>query len=263
MSRVAFSILGLNIYWYSLCILFGIVLAFLIIRLETKKNKMSNEQLLDIMFYTIVVGILGARLYYVIFNFGYYSKNISEIIKVWNGGLAIHGGVIAGLIFLYFYTKKKNIKLLKFTDIAVSGVILAQACGRWGNFFNQEAHGSITTLSTLKNLKLPRFIIDGMQIDGNYYYPTFFFESIWCLIGFTILMILRKNKTIGVGFLTGFYFIWYGVGRFFIEALRTDSLMLFNLKAAQIVSIIGIIIGIILIVFSRKKNKYREEELYV
>ena len=261
MNRVAFNIFGFNVYYYSLCILLGVMVAYILITREGKKQGLPKEFISDLIFYTLIIGILGARVYYCVFNLDYYLANPSEILKIYNGGLAIHGGVIAGFIFVYFYTKKKNVSFIKILDIVAPAVIIAQSFGRWGNFFNQEAHGGITTYQNLKNMHIPEFIINGMHIEGKYYYPTFFFESIWCLIGFIILMIARKNKNLRKGFQIGFYFIWYGIGRFFIEALRTDSLMFFGLKIAQIVSLIGIIIGIIIIVTNRNKKYYNEMEV--
>lgn len=261
MNRVAFNIFGFNVYYYSLCILLGVIVAYILITREGKKQGLTKEFTSDLIFYTLIIGILGARVYYCVFNLDYYLANPSEILKIYNGGLAIHGGVIAGLVFVYFYTKKKNISFIKILDIIAPAVIIAQSFGRWVNFFNQEAHGEITTYQNLKNMHIPEFIINGMHIEGKYYYPTFFFESIWCLIGFIILMIARRNKNLRKGFQIGFYFIWYGIGRFFIEALRTDSLMFFNLKIAQIVSLIGIIIGIIIIVTNRNKKYYNEMEV--
>lgn len=261
MNRVAFNIFGFNVYYYSLCILLGVIVAYILITREGKKQRLPKEFISDLIFYTLIIGILGARVYYCVFNLDYYLANPSEILKIYNGGLAIHGGVIAGLIFVYFYTKKKNVSFIKILDIVAPAVIIAQSFGRWGNFFNQEAHGGITTYQNLKNMHIPEFIINGMHIEGKYYYPTFFFESIWCLIGFIILMIARRNKNLRKGFQIGFYFIWYGIGRFFIEAFRTDSLMFFGLKIAQIVSLIGIIIGIIIIVTNRNKKYYNEMEV--
>lgn len=261
MNRVAFNIFGFNVYYYSLCILLGVIVAYILITREGKKQGLPKEFISDLIFYTLIIGILGARVYYCVFNLDYYLANPSEILKIYNGGLAIHGGVIAGLIFVYFYTKKKNVSFIKILDIVAPAVIIAQSFGRWGNFFNQEAHGGITTYQNLKNMHIPEFIINGMHIEGKYYYPTFFFESIWCLIGFMILMIARRNKNLIKGFQIGFYFIWYGIGRFFIEAFRTDSLMFFGLKIAQIVSLIGIIIGIIIIVTNRNKKYYNEMEV--
>ena len=209
MNRVAFNIFGFNVYYYSLCILLGVIVAYILITREGKKQGLTKEFTSDLIFYTLIIGILGARVYYCVFNLDYYLANPSEILKIYNGGLAIHGGVIAGLIFVYFYTKKKNISFIKILDIVAPAVIIAQSFGRWGNFFNQEAHGGITTYQNLKNMHIPEFIINGMHIEGKYYYPTFFFESIWCLIGFIILMIARRNKNLRKGFQIGFYFIWY------------------------------------------------------
>lgn len=258
MNRVAFNIFGLNIYYYSLCILLGVIISYILITKEGVRKSIKKSFLSDLIFYTLLIGILGARIYYVIFNLDYYLANPSEILKVYNGGLAIHGGVIFGIIFVYFYTKRNGVNFIKILDICAPAVLLAQCIGRWGNFFNQEAYGSQTTLEHLKNLHIPNFIINGMHINGNYYYPTFFFESIWCFIGFLVIMFMRKKiKNLKLGSQIGTYFIWYGVGRFFIEILRTDSLMFFGLKQAQIISLIGIVIGIILI--TNKRRKYYNE----
>lgn len=257
MNRIAFSIFAINVYWYSVCILLGIVIAYSLIAYEAKKHGISKDVVSNLMFYTILIGIVGARIYYVIFNLNYYLKNPIEILKIYNGGLAIHGGILFGLIFVYFYAKKKKFNFIRILDIVSPALIIAQAVGRWGNFFNQEAYGREVTLQTLQGFHIPDFIIKGMKINGSYYYPCFLYESLLCLIGFIIIMLIRKKKNIKLGTQIGFYFIWYGITRFFIEASRQDSLMLFNLKMAQIISIIGIVIGMMLII--RKSGKYYEE----
>jgi phosphatidylglycerol:prolipoprotein diacylglycerol transferase len=146
--------------------------------------------------------------------------------------------------------------LLETCDLIVPSVIIAQAIGRWGNFFNSEAHGPITTLAKLKDMYIPDFVINGMFIDGQYYIPTFYYESLWCIFGFVIMIICRyKWNNMKVGQMTGLYLFWYGVGRFFIESLRTDSLMFLNLKIAQLVSIIFIILGIVFFVLPFLKNR--------
>jgi len=259
MSRVAFSIFNINIYWYSICIIIGVLVAYFLIVNESKKHNIDKKDISDLVFYTVIIGILGARIYYVIFNLDYYLSNPLEILKIYNGGLAIHGGIIFGIVFVYLYTKKKNMSFLRILDIVAPSIIIAQAIGRWGNFFNQEAHGSMTTLDMLRRLHIPKFIIDGMFIENNYYYPTFLFESILCIIGFIIIILVRKNKNIKLGFQIGLYFIWYGIIRFYIEILRTDSLMFLNIKVAQVISIIGIILGIILIINSKNQEKYYKE----
>ena len=259
MNRVALNIFNINIYWYSIFILLGVIVAYFLITTESKKHNIDKNFINNLIFYTLIIGILGARIYYVIFNLNYYLSNILEILKIYNGGLAIHGGLIFGIVFVYLYCKKYNINFYRILDICSPAVIIAQAIGRWGNFFNGEAYGSKTTYEFLKSINIPTFIIDGMYIDGNYYLPTFFFESILCIIGFIIIILLRKNKKIKLGFQIGFYLIWYGILRFFIEILRTDSLMLLDLKMAQIISIIGVLLGFILIIKSKNKENYYKE----
>jgi phosphatidylglycerol:prolipoprotein diacylglycerol transferase len=256
MNPEMFNIGGFSIRWYSFLILIGIIIAFVFAVLEEKRKKFPKDFVYDIGFWLILFGILGARLYYVLFNLDYYLSNPLEIIAVWNGGLAIHGGIIAGVITAFIYCKKKDINLLETCDLIVPSVIIAQAIGRWGNFFNSEAHGPITTLAKLKDMYIPDFVINGMFIDGQYYIPTFYYESLWCIFGFVIMIICRyKWKNMKVGQMTGLYLFWYGVGRFFIESLRTDSLMFFNLKIAQLVSIIFIILGIVFFVLPFLKNR--------
>ena len=254
MDSYIINIGNIRIKWYSFLILIGMLIAYLIIRKEVKKKGLKEDKFIDICFYTIIIGILGARAYYVLFNLNYYLKYPSEIIAIWHGGLAIHGGLIAALIFLIIYTKKKNIKTLLFLDTTVVGIIIAQAIGRWGNFFNKEAYGRIVSKVFLQKLHLPNFIINGMYINNYYREPTFLYESIMSILGFIILLIIRKNKKIKTGMLTSFYLIWYGISRLIIESFRSDSLMIGNIKMAQLVSIISIISGIIIFIISYKKN---------
>ena len=258
MNPILIQIGNLKIYWYSIMILLGVIIGCYIVIKESKKYNISKEKMSDILFYTIIFGIIGARLYYVIFNLDYYLNNPVDIIKVWEGGLAIHGGIIAGILYLIYYTKKNNIKLLLMTDICIPGLLIGQALGRWGNFFNKEAHGPMVSLEYLKQLHLPKFIINGININRIYYIPTFFYESIWCIIGLIIILLFRRINKIKLGQITGFYLIWYGIGRYVIESYRTDSLMINTLKQAQIISIIMILIGIILLIISIKQEKYNK-----
>lgn len=254
MSDTLFKIGPFSLKYYSFFIFLGMLVACFLIFREAKRKKINEDLLTNILFYGIIIGILGARSYYVLFNLDYYLKNPLEIFMIWHGGLAIHGGLIAGLIFLIIYSKKHNLNIFKLLDIIVVGVIIAQSIGRWGNFFNQEAYGPVTSLSNLKSMHLPNFIIKGMYIDGSYHEPTFFYESVISLLGFIVLILIRKLKNLKVGTLTGTYLIWYGIERFIIESLRTDSLMLGNIKVAQLISLIFIIFGIIVTIFSFKKN---------
>ena len=247
------SIGSFTIHFYSLCILLGVVCAYFLITGQAKKKNINEEFILNIIFYGIIIGIIGARTYYVLFNLDYYLNNIVEIFKVWHGGLAIHGGILFGTVFVYLYSKKKNVSFLTLSDIILPGVILAQGIGRWGNFFNQEAYGMAVTRDLLQRLLIPNFVIKGMNINGVYYLPTFYIESIFCIIGFIIMIILRK-KELKEGVLTSFYLIWYGILRLFIEYFRTDSLMIGNIKMAMLVSIISIMLGIIILI---KKERSR------
>lgn len=255
MNRTLIKLGPISIYWYSVMIALGFLAAMIACLTEVKRKKLDIEKYSNMVFYAVLFGILGARIYYVLFNLDYYLKIPSEILKVWHGGLAIHGGIIAGILVAYFYTKKYKMNFLKTLDISVVGVIIAQAIGRWGNFFNQEAFGKVTTKAALIKQKIPNFIIDGMYIDGAYYQPTFLYESVWNLIGFIIMLFLRRTKNLKVGYLTGFYLIWYSIGRCFIEYFRSDSLMLVNIKIAQLISLSLIVIGIIVIIKSTKKNE--------
>ncbi len=247
-----------EVHWYSLLLCIAILFGSFLAIKEAKKHDIDEDVMTNLLFYAIICGIIGARIYYVIFNLDYYSMHVMEIFAVWQGGLAIHGGIIGALIFIYWYCRKYKINIIKILDFIVVGLIIAQAIGRWGNFFNGEAHGPQTTLSFLKNLYLPDFIIKGMFINGNYYIPTFFYESLWCFIGFIILLILRKQNFTKFGYLTSFYLVWYGICRFFIESFRTDSLMLFSFKIAQIVSLFMVVSGICLFVYSKKNEKYKK-----
>ena len=250
----------ISIHWYSILLFIAILIGSNLAIKEAKKHGFEEDFMVNLLFLGVIIGILGARIYYVIFNFDYYKNNLIEIFKVWNGGLAIHGGIIAGFITIATICYKKKVNLLKILDYLVVGLVIAQAIGRWGNFFNGEAHGAITSLSYLESLHLPQFIIDGMYINGSYYTPTFLYESIWCLIGFIIMIILRRKKFMKVGYLTSFYLVWYGVERFFVEGLRTDSLMFFSLRIAQLVSLVMIVIGIVIFIYSLKKSKKYEED---
>lgn len=244
------NLFGISIRWYSVLILCGIMLAFFLANKESKKFNLPDEFIFDMGFWVVIFGILGARIYYVIFNFSNYSDNLLDIFKVWEGGLAIHGGIIFGLITLLIYCKIKKVKPLRIIDIVVPSLIIAQAIGRWGNFFNSEAHGPVTTLANLKSLFIPNFIINGMYIDGVYYHPTFLYESLWCILGFIILLLVRRfYKYLKSGQLTCVYLVWYGIGRLFIESLRTDSLMIGSFKVAQLVSLFMIVIGLVFFIY--------------
>ncbi len=262
MDRVALEIGPIQIYWYSIFIFLGLLIASIIIFKEARKRNIDEDFLINLIFNTIIIGLIGARVYYVLFNIPYYASNPIEILAVWNGGLAIHGGIFAAVTFILIYCKKKNVNSLQLLDIIVVGLIIAQAIGRWGNFFNSEAYGQVTTYAELKAQQIPTFIINGMYILGEYRQPTFFYESTWCFAGFLAMLIIRKYKYLKRGQLTGFYLFWYGLGRLLIEGLRTDSLMLGPIKIAQVVSLVFIIMGIVLFFYNLIKSTPTDKRLY-
>ncbi|MCI6738372.1 MAG: prolipoprotein diacylglyceryl transferase [Intestinibacter sp.] len=243
MDRVAFTLFGIDIMWYGILIATGMVIAVFIALREAKRLKISEDDILNLAMIAIPCGLIGARAYYVIFNWSYYAGNIAEILNFRGGGLAIHGGLIGGILAGFIYAKIKKINFFKLADCVVLGIPLAQAIGRWGNFLNQEAHGGPTNLPW------------GIMVDGVKVHPTFLYESIWDLGVFLFLFIFRKKQKYQGQILVD-YIILYSIGRFFIEGLRTDSLMLGPLRMAQVVSLACIIIGVILnyILSRRAKN---------
>ena len=260
MNNVLLKIGPFTIYWYSFFILTAFILGYFLATKEFKRHNISLSFLNDYFFYLVPIVIVGARLYYCIFEWEYYADDLMQIFAVWNGGLAIHGGVFAGIIFTIYYTRKHKINSLRMLDIAAPALIIGQAIGRWGNFFNQEAYGPVTTLATLKNLPIPQFVIDGMNIGGTYHHPTFFYESVACLIGFIIMMIVRRSKKVKLGQISAIYFMIYGTTRFFIEAMRQDSLMLGSIKVAQLVSIILLLVGITMFVRQLHSKEFYNEK---
>lgn len=249
-----------EIKWYSVLLLVAVFIGMIWLLRESKKHNYPKDFIFNLFFWTVIFGFLGARAYFVIFNWSQYASDPASIFKIWEGGLAIHGGLIAGFLTIFFYCKKYKVRLFKIVDMAIPGVMLAQAIGRWGNFFNMEAHGGIVSRSVLEGFHIPEFIIEGMHIGNYYYHPTFFYESLWCILGFIVLMFIRHYKYLKVGGLTCVYLIWYSIGRFFIEAMRTDSLMLGGFKVAQIISLVMFIIGILGLMIQSRKGKF--EDLY-
>lgn len=243
-SKIFVSFGTLKITWYAVLILTGAFIGYMIAQKTVKKWGYAKEMLEDYIIPTFIIAILGARVYYVIFEWGYYSTHLNEIIAIWNGGLAIHGGLIAGLLYSIYFFKKRNVSCLRMADAIMPSVMVGQVFGRWGNFMNQEAFGRIVPESFFDHF--PSFIKNQMYINGAYHEPTFLYESIGNLIGFLfIYFIFRKKFYKRHGDCAFMYLVWYGVVRFFIEGLRTDSLMLDPIRVAQLVSLIMIVIGIL------------------
>ncbi|HAR5393224.1 TPA: prolipoprotein diacylglyceryl transferase [Staphylococcus aureus] len=249
---VAFNFGPLSVRWYGIIIAVGILLGYFVAQRALVKAGLHKDTLVDIIFYSALFGFIAARIYFVIFQWPYYAENPGEIIKIWHGGIAIHGGLIGGFIAGVIVCKVKNLNPFQIGDIVAPSIILAQGIGRWGNFMNHEAHGGPVSRAFLEQLHLPNFIIENMYINGQYYHPTFLYESIWDVAGFIILVNIRKHLKLGETFFL--YLTWYSFGRFFIEGLRTDSLMLTsNIRVAQLVSIFLILISISLIIYRRIK----------
>lgn len=253
MNPVAFNLFGLDIRWYGLLISMGMVLGIVIASNSCKVKGLSYDYMMDLVLIALPAAIVGARLYYVLFNLSYYTSNPAEIINIRQGGLAIHGGVLFALAAAFIYARKKKLDFLSYADAAAPSIILGQAIGRWGNFFNQEAHGGSVTKEFIS--RFPKFIQEGMFIEGSYYHPTFLYESLWNIAVFAVLLVvLRKSSKKGTTFFG--YVGLYSIGRFIIEGLRTDSLMFGPLRVAQLVSLTGVAIWLIFLYFAyfRKKN---------
>lgn len=247
---IALKLGPISIHWYAICIVSGLLLAVYLAQRWAPQKGIDPENILDFILLAFPIAIIGARFYYVIFQWSYYSQNPSEILAIWNGGIAIYGGLIAGAAVLYWFAKRHAIAVLDFLDITVPGVMIAQSIGRWGNFINQEAYGK--AVSHLNYV--PEWIRQQMYIEGSYRVPTFLYESLWNLLGFLIILGLRRfKKELRQGDLTSFYLIWYGIGRFVIEGMRTDSLMFAGLRVSQWVSIAILILGIVLLYFRKQR----------
>ncbi|MBD1223233.1 prolipoprotein diacylglyceryl transferase [Virgibacillus halodenitrificans] len=264
LDRVFLEIGPLPIYWYGVIIATG---AFLGLYLATKESDhlgMKKDLIVDFVVFAIPIAILFARIYYVIFEWENYADGPwTDIFAIWEGGIAIHGAVIGGVLTAIVFTRIKKISFWQLADIIAPSLILGQAIGRWGNFMNQEAHGGAISEETYNSFHqyLPDFIMNQMCIEGVMYHPTFLYESIWNLIVFAFLLILRRyNPLRGDVFLS--YVIAYSVGRFFIEGMRTDSLYAVgDLRQAQLISVIGIVTAIIILVYRHIKGpkiKYAE-----
>ncbi|WP_066366086.1 prolipoprotein diacylglyceryl transferase [Neobacillus fumarioli] len=254
LNPIAFSLGPIQVHWYGIIIGCGLALALFLAIREGKRRGLPKDIFADLMLWAIPIAIISARIYYVIFEWEYYRNHPADIPKIWNGGIAIHGALIGSVLTAIVFSRKRGWSFWKIADIAAPSIILGQAIGRWGNFMNQEAHGGPTTRAFLESLHLPDFIVNQMYIRGTYYQPTFLYESAWDFLGFLLLILLRRvNLPRGEMFLS--YVIWYSTGRFFVEGLRTDSLMLTsNLRMAQVISIVLIVAALALILYRRKKN---------
>lgn len=244
---IAFSLFGLEVRWYGILIATALVIALVLSVRRGERYGICSDDILDFFLFLTPSIIIGARAYYVIFEWGYYAHHPQEILAVWNGGLAIHGGIIAGVIVGVLLCRYKRIPFFRLADTVIPGLPLGQAIGRWGNFFNQEAYGVQTTLPWAITVEDP--ILGFIQV-----HPTFLYESIWDLLVFAFLLIYEKKWKKSDGSLLFLYLIAYSIGRFFIEGLRTDSLMFLGMRTAQLISLGAIALGVAGLVWLSQKD---------
>lgn len=264
-NRVAFSIGGMNIYWYGVCIAVGLCLALLFAFRHGVEFGVDADAMVDVILIGVIMGIISARAYYVAMA-PFEYESIWDMIAIRDGGLAIYGGIIGGFLFGGLACKWRGVPVLPMFDLTAMGFLIGQCCGRWGNFFNQEAFGCNTTLpwgmysETTRSYLMGSTVTvpNGVVIDPNLpVHPTFLYESIWCLVGFILLFRYIKKRKFN-GDITLRYLIWYGAGRFWIEALRTDSLMLapsIGLRASQLVAGLAVLAGLAAEVYFTRKFK--------
>ena len=264
-DEVAFTLFGRPVAWYGLLITCGMILAVLYALHICKFEGISSDDIIDFAFVVIVCGVLGARLYYVIFKWNSYVvtdaqnfllniwETLKNVVAVWEGGLAIYGGIIAGILTALFFAKKRKLKFIKLLDILAPCVWIGQVIGRWGNFINMEAYGGETTLPWRMGL-LYSYLDNGVWDMEKYVHPTFLYESLWNLTALVLVLVFYKKKKFD-GQVCSFYFMWYGFGRMLIESLRTDSLMLGSLRISQGVGCVSLILGIVLTIVFTKKHK--------
>lgn len=256
LNPIALQLGGLEIHWYGVIIACGVLLAVWLAMKESVRRGISDDHILNLVLWALPFALIGARTYYVAFEWPYYAQHPSEIIAIWHGGIAIYGALIASVIVFLVYCRVKWLPAWLVLDIAAPTVMIAQAIGRWGNFMNQEAFGAKTTLAYLRGLHLPEFIIQQMNISGAYRQPTFLYESMWNVVGFILIMSVRHHKgwfKQGEIFLS--YVMWYAFGRFFVEGMRTDSLYLIpGLRISQALSIVLFVVALGLWIYRRHQN---------
>ncbi|MFD0696532.1 prolipoprotein diacylglyceryl transferase [Paenibacillus sp. GCM10027628] len=284
LNKIAFSIGPIDVHWYGIILGTAALVGLLLVIQEGKRFGIVPDFFMDLLLIGVPSAIVGARIYYVAFQWSDYKNNLAEIFMIWHGGIAIYGALIGAIIGGYFYFKAKGYPFWRIVDICAPGLIVGQMIGRWGNFVNQEAHGGPVEESFLRNtLHLPNFIVNQMNIEGVFYHPTFLYESLWNLVGLLLLLWLRRRPFMRAGELFFSYFIWYSIGRFFVEGLRTDSLdftgptwlasimnalwspmtLVFepgvmtyggNVRISQLLAVLIVIAAIIIIIVRRKKG---------
>lgn len=244
-NPIAFTIFNIDIRWYAIFVMSGIIAASIIVCMRAARHDLTSDQLMNFIIICVPCGIIGARAYYVLFNWDWYAGDLLKILNIRQGGLAIHGGLILGIavgLLLCYIWKIRPLNLL---DLCVPAIALAQSIGRWGNYFNSEAHGGPTDLPW------------GVWIDGNTYHPTFLYESIWCFILFLVLIYVDNRRRFE-GQIVLLYGMLYSMERFLVESLRTDSLMIGPFRQAQVLSLAVIAVCVVFYIILEKKHVSQE-----
>ncbi len=266
LSRVAFTVFGNDVYWYGIFIGTGVFLGILLAMKEAKRTGQDPDTYLDFTLYALIFSIIGARLYYVLFSWEYYSQDLSKIFALREGGLAIYGGVIGGVLTALVYSKIKKLNFWQLADTAAPSLILGQMLGRWGNFFNREAFGGFTDnlfamryqLSQVRLGDISDQALSQLQVVNGVEYiqvhPTFLYESLWSLGVFILLIYMSRRKKFH-GEIAGLYFLGYGLGRVWIEGLRTDQLTLGGFAVSQILSAVLIVAAAVFLIWKGKQTK--------
>ena len=246
----SFKYYGMTVHWYGVIIASGIELAYLYARKKAKKRDILDDQVTDVLLWGLPSAIICARLYYVIFSWSEYSDNFLDVFKIWEGGIAIYGAVIGACLSTVIYCRVKKISIGKMFDVGAYGLLIGQIIGRWGNFVNAEAYGTETETALLRMALVNKNLM---------VHPTFLYESLWNLLVFIVINLCEKYQKFN-----GEIFLWYvtgyGLGRFFVEGMRTDSLMLGSFRVSQVLAALCVICGTALIVFFRKKQKKEIQE---
>ncbi|WP_026772282.1 prolipoprotein diacylglyceryl transferase [Sediminibacillus terrae] len=258
LDRALLELGPLTVYWYGVIIAAGAFLGLWLATREADRLGLNKDLFVDLIVFAIPIAIISARIYYVIFEWDRYDGGTWwDVFAIWEGGIAIHGALIGSVVTAIIFARVRKVSFWQLADIAAPSIILGQAIGRWGNFMNQEAHGGPVSQAAYDNFLqyLPDFINNQMCIGGVMYHPTFLYESVWNLIGLVLLLLLRRfNPRRGEVFLS--YVIWYSIGRYFIEGMRTDSLYIVGqLRTAQVISIVLVVLSIALIIYRRYSGK--------
>lgn len=272
LNRVAFHIGSFSIAWYGVIMATAFLAGICYIMLRGKRFGLDSDRVIDVILVAVVGAIIGARAYYVIFSWDEYRNDLASIFRIWEGGIAIYGGLIGGVLVGLLMCRLRKVRMLPMLDLTVGGLIIGQAIGRWGNFVNIEAFGANTTLPwgmagpaveqylTRMQEKLAQF---GVTVDPTMpVHPTFFYESVWCLLGFIAIAWYTSRRRFD-GELVLLYVVWYGAGRAVIEGLRTDSLMLGSIRISQMLSIIGVVVALVVWALVRTKVRQSEDPDYL